>query len=338
MIARAFLLIGLLLPATAAAQDRPPIFTTELGGPRLTVHARADTGTQPKSVAVSPDGSRVVVCNFGRPDHDNVWVYDAETLERVGAVHFEGNAVEAAFGPDGETLYVSNFRRNVIEVIDFFNLEVRFEIEVGSHPKTIVVSDDGRTLYVANYFGRSISVVDLTQRREVRQLPTGEHPRGMGLMADGTLFAAAFHGDVIHLFDDGAAPERARWDVCRYPRDILPTPARDAFYMTCSLGHIGFYRADGGGRPYGIASTGVNPRSIGRTADGRYIGVANFTSSDVSLIDTVARTHRRHPVPGASRIVGLAMHPGPEIRLYATSWDTAELILMRPREVVGDEG
>jgi len=149
------------------------------------------------------------------------------------------------------------------------------------------------------------------------------------VLHDGTLLAAAFHGDTVHVFEPGATEERGAWEVCRYPRDILPAPDGRSFYMTCSLGRIGFYRPGAAGRPFGIASTGRNPRSIGLSGDGRWLGVANFTSSDVSLIDTVARTHRRIRVPGASRIVGLAMHPGPGIRMYATSWDTAEVILLR---------
>lgn len=321
------LLAVLLLPASAHAQ-RARIWRTERGGPQLRVTARAATGVQPKSVNVSPDGERVVVCNFGRPGRDNVFVYDSETLEQTGRVHFEGNAVESAFSPDGATLYVSNFRRHVVEVIDFASLEVTAEIAVGTNPKTIALSRDGRTMYVANYFDRSVSVVDVAAGRELRRLRTGERPRGLGVMHDGTLLAAAFHGDTLHVFDRGAEEQRAEWEVCRYPRDVLPAPDGRSFYMTCSLGRIGFYRPDGEGRPFGIASTGRNPRSIGLSGDGRWLGVANFTSSDVTIIDTVNRTHRRIRVPDASRIVGLAMHPGPEIRMYATSWDTAEVILL----------
>lgn len=321
--------IALLASSAAlpAAAQRAPVFRTVAGGPVLEVAARAATGVQPKSVGVSPDGRRVVVCNFGRPDGDNVFVYDALTLERTGSASFAGNAVESAFSPDGRTLYVSNFRRHVLEVIDFATLEVRAEVAVGSHPKTIAVSPDGRTVYVANYFGESISVVDATELREVRRLRTGPRPRGMAVFPDGTLLAAAFHGDAVHAFaPDGGRDE---WDVCRYPRDILAAPGGEGFYMTCSLGNIGFYRRDGGRRPFGVAVTGRNPRSIGLTRDGRWLGVANFSSHDVTLIDTVARTHRRVAIPRAHGVVGLAMHPDSStIRMYATSWDTAELVML----------
>ncbi len=323
----ALVLLAVSAAAPALAQRLRP-FATRTGGPRLSVAARALTGVLPKSVTVSPDGEHVVVCNFGRHDVDNVMIYDAATLERVGSVDFLGNAVESAFSPDGRTLYVSNFRRHVVEVIDFATRSVRAEVPVGQHPKALAVSPDGATLYVANYFGHTVSVVDASELRETAVLRTEERPRGLGIMGDGSVVAAAFHGDRVHVFRPPRYTEENEWEVCRFPRDIRTAPDGRTFFMTCSLGYVGFYRIDDGGRYFGIAPTGRNPRSIGLSADGRWLGVANFGSSDVTLVDTVRHTHRRIRVPGARSIVGLAMHPGPEIRMYATSWDTGELILL----------
>lgn len=337
----------LALATAAVAQDRradrPRVFRTERGGPELSVAARVRTGVQPKSVNVSPDGSRVVVCNFGRPDHDNVSVFDADSLAQVGSISFAGNAVETVFSADGQTLYVSNFRENLVDVIDFTSCQrasaaapcspaPRATITTGSLPKFMALSPDGRTLYVANWGDRSVSVVDVATLTETRRLPTLRHPRGMVVRPDGTLLAAAFHGDVVHVFAAGASQESQRFPMCELPRHLLLSPDGATMYVTCSMGHVGFYDATSGAR-LGIGTLGRNPRSIAITADGRYIGAANFTSSDVSLVDTVSRTHRTYPVPGASRIVGLAMHPrSTPIRLYATSWDTNELILLRSRE------
>lgn len=302
--------------------------------------ARASTGVQPKSVNVSPDGTRVVVCNFGRPDRDNVYVYDAETLVRVGAISFVGNAVESVFSSDARTLYVSNFRENVVEVIDFSsclsarpeapcNPTPRATVATGRLPKFMALSPDGATLYVANWGDRSVSVVDITSLTEVRRLPTLRHPRGLVVRPDGTLLAAAFHGDVVHVFGPGESEERTRFRMCQLPRHLLLSPDGATLYVTCSMGHVGFYDAQEGTR-LGIGTLGRNPRSIGITADGRFIGAANFTSSDVSLVDTVERTHRTYPVPGARRIVGLAMHPrSSPVVLYATSWDTNEIVMLR---------
>jgi YVTN family beta-propeller protein len=328
--------------ASTPASAWPRVFRTERGGPEMSVTARVRTGVQPKSVNVSPDGARVVTCKFGRPDRDNVSVFDGETLAQVGSISFPGNAVETVFSADGRTLYVSNFRENVVEVIDFASCYAataaapcaptpRATIATGSLPKFMALSPDGATLYVANWGDRSVSVVDVATLRETRRLHTERHPRGMVVRPDGTLLAAAFHGDVVHVFPAGASEESERFRMCELPRHLLLSPDGATMYVTCSMGHVGFYDARSGAR-LGIGTLGRNPRSIAITADGRYIGAANFTSSDVSLVDTVSHTHRTYPVPGASRIVGLAMHPrSSPVRLYATSWDTNELILLTSR-------
>ncbi len=334
-------LLAAIVFGTAIArgqEDRAGVFRATHGGPALLLRARARTGVLPKSVNVSPDGSRVITCNFGRPDAHSVSFFDPYTLESVGEAEFLGNAVESVFSRDGARLYVSNFRRHVVEVLDPTacyaaspeapcHLEPLAEIAVGTHPKFMVLSPDESTLYVANYGGASVSVVDLASATEVRRLPTLRHPRGMAVLPDGTLLVAAFHGDTIHVFDPGASEERTRWETCELPRHLVLSPDASTVYVTCSMGHVGFYDVPTG-RRYGIAALGRNPRSIGITTDGRFIGSANFTSSDVSLVDTVEHHSRTYEVEGARRIVGLAMHPGLGVRLYATSWDTNELIML----------
>ncbi len=149
---------------------RPRVVRTARGAPELHVVATVQTSVQPKSVEVSPDGRRVWVCNFGRAGEDNVFVYDSETLDHVGTVEFEGNAVETTFSPDGATAYISNFRRGVVEVVDTTTFQVKHEIEVGANPKFMVVSPDGTRLYVALYSQQRVAGVDLSL------LPISEPP------------------------------------------------------------------------------------------------------------------------------------------------------------------
>jgi YVTN family beta-propeller protein len=320
----------LALASTGVGQERERPFRTHHGGPRLQVLGRVRTGSLPKSVTISPDGTRAVVCNFGHHGYDSLHVYDTETLERVGTATFEGNGVESVFSADGATLYVSNFFRSVVEVIDFATLEVVREIDVGQHPKGITLSPDGSTLYVANWGDRTVSVVDTASQEEVRVLRTERHPRGIAVRPDGTLLAAAFHGDVVHVFAAGARRESARWETCGFPRHLVLSPDAATTYVACTMGYVGMYET-ASGRLRGIGITGENPRSIARNGDGRWVAAANFASSDVTLIDTERRRHRNYEIPRASRVVGIAMHPGDEPRVFATSWDTNELVVLGRR-------
>lgn len=317
-----------------ARRRRPRVFVTSRGAPRLEVVAEIRTAVLPKSVEISPDGRRIWVCNFGRIESDNVYVYDAETFEKVGQVDFEGNAVETAFAPDGRTVYVSNFRRGMVEVIDAQTFEVRQEIRVGANPKFMVLSPDGSRLYVALYMGRQVAVIDTSTLEIIDRLHTGERPRGMAMRPDGQLLVASFRSDFIQRFSP-EGEELSRFETCPFPRHLQLGADPDRVFVTCTLGQISLYDLQSEHR-IGLARTGRNPRSLGVSPDGRWAATANFHSSDVTLADFENRTHRTSEVPGADQLVGLAVHvhevDGEErLRVYATSWNNRTLYVLEPR-------
>ncbi len=258
-------------------------------------------------------------------------MYNATSLARVGTIEFEGNCVELAFSPDGNTLYASNFRRDVVEVIDLGSMTVRAEIEVGHSPKTIVVSADGNTLYVANYFDRSISVVNARRLTVTDTIRTGHLPRGMALADNGRLFVASFNEHFIQEIDTTAGNrEVRRIRTCRYPRSIALSNDGSRLFVSCSCCRaLGWYELSSGSLA-GYALVGHNPRTIDMSTDGRWIAVADFDSSTVSLVDTVGMTHRINYVRGSDQIVGIAIRPGPGLRIYATSWNNNRLFALVP--------
>lgn len=325
-------MVGIFLAiATAKADVRHATrYATSPGAPALRVVARVTTGDEPKSVSVSPDGRRLYVAVFGDGHDGAVRVHDAATLAPLGAVHFDGGAVESVLSPDGATLYVSNFARQVLAVIDTRTLAVTAEVHVGSNPKVVALSPDGRTAYVANWSDRFVSVVDLAMRHEVRRLPTGLHPRGMAVAHDGTLYVAAFRDDVVHVFRPGAYRESRRFRTCRLPRHLVLSPDESRLDVSCTIGAMLVAYDPRTGHPRGASPTGNTPRTVARSADGRYLAVANFRGGSVTLVDIVARTHSTSPILGASQIVGLAIRPTGSLRIYATSWLTDELVALEP--------
>ena len=302
--------------------------------PRLEVLERIDTGSQPKGVSVSPDGSRIYVTIFGRPHHDNVWVFDARSLQRIGTVSFQGNAVESLSSHDGRTLYVSNFRRNRIEVIDTQSLQVENEIEVGKNPKTMALSRDGKTLYVANWSSHTISVVDLERGRVVHTLRTGQNPRGLVLTREGRLFVASFSDDVIDVYDHPRADEaRARrLRVCDIPRHLVLSPDERTLYVSCYhkslLGAVDL-------RDWSVTRTpiGRSPKTIDISGDGRWVVSADYGEGTVSVVETSSMQMRRTWIPQLTMATGLAIAPGRGLRVYATSFDRNELFVMGIREL-----
>lgn len=294
---------------------------------------RVPTGVQPKSVRVSPDGRQVFVANFGMLDHQNVSIFDAAGLELLGTVDFPGNAVEFECSRDGSTLYVSNFRRHVVEVIDLATKTLRREIHVGTNPKTLALSPDGSTLYCSNWSDGTLSIVDLESERELRRIRAGTHPRGLTVLPDGRVLVASFYDDIVRVLAPNG-DQLDSFDTCHYPRHLGLSPDASRVWVTCTLGSIGGYDL-GDHRRHVFALTGQNPRTLEVSPDGRYVATANFGSSNVSVLDTVTLERRTSEVPGADKLVGLAFGPGASARIYVTSWDTSELIAL---EVVPSAG
>ncbi len=308
-------------PATpaAAAPSYPE-------GPALHITRRVRTGVQPKSIALSPDGTRLFVCNFGFSGRRNVWVYDTAQLKRVGQIDFRGNAAEAIVSPDGETVYVSNFARGRIEVVDATSLEVTAEIKVGSNPKFMVIDAARQTLYVSNWSSRTVSAVDLVQQRVTRTMRTGRRPRGLALLDDGTLLVGAMWDHRVQVYGLQDVQPSRQFATCENPRHLMLSPDERRLYVSCSGERLLRWFDPATGEVLGEAPTGRNPRTIDVSTDGRFVAIADFSSSTISLVEPDAGVHRIHPVPRSDQIVGLAVAPGPSLRVYATSWLTNELI------------
>jgi YVTN family beta-propeller protein len=313
------------------------------GGPALAVTARVRTGSLPKSVETSPDGRFVVVCNFGRLDEDNLWVYDATTLDVVARVSVRGNPVETLFTADASTLYVSSFKTHEVHELDVATWTVRRSIPVGKNPKVMALSRDEQRLFVANWTTNTISVIDRASGTTLHELPTLEHPRGLAIRSDGVVITAAMYDHTIHVFapEGDGYRERTRFTACQYPRHFALVPDESLLVISCSgTDSVQWWDVDAGKRR-GYARAGDNPRSMAMDRSGRWVAVANFRSSDVTLIDLHAGTWANHAAPETDRIVGIALQPPapgdpPGVpatppRVFATSWGNNQLLVLEPR-------
>jgi YVTN family beta-propeller protein len=335
-----------LLPEPVPTEPVPPETAppTEVspGGPALEITRRVRTGAQPKSVTVSPDGARLYVCNFGLSGRRNVGVYDAHTLERLGYVHFPGNAAETTLSADGATLYASNFSRGVVEIVDARTLEVRHEVKVGNNPKFMVIDQARGLLYVSNWSSRTVSAVDLATQRVDHTLRTGRRPRGMALLSDGTLLVGAMWDHRVQAYAPGSTRPDREFEACENPRHLVLSPDEARLYVSCSGDRLLRWFDPRTGDLLGQAPTGLNPRTLDVSRDGRWVAIADFSGSTISVVDLEAMLHRTHAVARSNQIVGLAIAPDPShggpsqhpsqarLRIFATSWLTNELLELRP--------
>jgi YVTN family beta-propeller protein len=142
------------------------------------VVGRANVGSMPIDVKMSPDGTVLYVANQGR---HGVSLIDPETMTEIGFLRTGTGAHGLNVSRDAATLFVSNRMEGTISVIDFATRSVRQTWRVGGSPDMMQVSADGAQLWASNRFHGTVSVIDTTNGRLIATIPTGAGAHGVSL-------------------------------------------------------------------------------------------------------------------------------------------------------------
>ncbi len=320
-------------PGGAADTDtsRFPFFFDErfeesavAGVPSIRFVRKAKTGSLPKGVAVSPEGSTLFVTNFGRVKSWNMFVFNAATLERADTIAFDGNGVEMAFIPGSGRLLVSNFRMHKVQEIDTETLETVRSWPVGKNPKTIAVSADGKRAYVSNWTSDNITALDLVSGKVVGSVYTGNQPRGIAVSPDGrTLYVSNCAGGSLVRVDAEKLEITGTLTFSKRkptgPRHVALSPDGQRIYVTIQKLASLFVVDAGAMKVVGKARTGAGPKTVDITPDGRFGFTANFSMSSVTAVNLATMESRTFPQPALKRACGLDISPDGS-KLYVTGW------------------
>lgn len=140
-------------------------------------------GASPRAVAVTPDGQRLYVANYG--GGQEISVHDAITGAALHSIPGTGASHGLAMSPDGTEVYASVTFNSTIAVIDTATDTVVASIPVGAFPSGIVFDAGGTRAYVSNEASQSVSVIDTTTRAEITRIPVGGSGTGLAITPDG---------------------------------------------------------------------------------------------------------------------------------------------------------
>jgi len=141
------------------------------------------TGAVPKHLAVTPDGSRLVVSNWCGFD---VSIIDTATDTELGRVDVGRHPRGIAIRSDSRYAYVTVMGEARIDVIDLQSRNVVNTVpDPGTTPRHVVLSSDDRYLYVSNHKMNSVRKIDLVAGAVVAVANTGVETRTMALSDDG---------------------------------------------------------------------------------------------------------------------------------------------------------
>ena len=312
-------------PATPApADDGPPSASRRLA--RVT---RLTGSLTPKSVVASPTGHVVAnnmiythtVSVFDREHELVTTLRDRVTPARFGFDRFakpvRGGPVEAAFSPDGEHLWVSNYSmygpgfshpgddvcspssgvdRSFLYRVDTASWRVDGLVRVGAVPKFVAATPDGRTVLVTNWCTYDLSVVDTGTLKEVGRVPMGgSYPRGIAVTPDSATAYVAVMGerDVVRVDVAGIRAGKPDGDVVESfsqpgagPRHLNLSPDGRYLYVTVNDDGLVAKVDTRSGRVLKRVSTGREPRSATLSPDGTALFVVNYESDTVSRVRT----------------------------------------------------
>lgn len=180
---------------------------------------------QPEGLALSPDGSRLMVGRFGfsgLTDQDwRVTELDPTSGDIIGGVEiispaphvaWQNDIQGMAFTPDGSTLYVAVVDSDGVYIVESATLKVTGFIPLTDYarykPTRVVISPDGSTLYVANNYPQpaSVSIIHLA-RGTVKTIHSNlkdacyQPAQALALLADGTKLFVATADHCILVID-----------------------------------------------------------------------------------------------------------------------------------------
>lgn len=173
-------------------------YVYEIDVATLAIVAVVPTGAVPKFLAVSPDGSRLVVANWCGFD---VTVVDTATAGVIGEVDVGRHPRGIAITADSRHAFVAVMGAARIDVVDLAALRVVHSIDAGSAgatPRHLLLSPDDRWLYVSNHTMNSVRKIDARTGAVVGIVTTGSETRSMALADDGdSLFVTNYRDGTV---------------------------------------------------------------------------------------------------------------------------------------------
>ncbi|MEO3760658.1 Ig-like domain-containing protein [Mycobacterium sp. B14F4] len=135
---------------------------------------------QPRSIALSPDGTRAYV---GNVSNNKVSVINTATYAVTDTINVVA-PYGVAVSPDGTRAYVTaNY--NSVSVINTANNSVIATIDVGSSPNAVTVSPDGSLAYVTKPSSGTVAVIDATSNAVTNTIAVGSSPNAVTVSPDG---------------------------------------------------------------------------------------------------------------------------------------------------------
>lgn len=254
-------------------------------------------------------------------------IVDTTTDQAIAKVPLTGRPNQCAATPDGKYIVVPIRDGNSVDIVDVTQKKVVKVLPLSVPHNAVVEPGSNRYVFVSSMGDQQINVVDLSRLAYSVKLPVAGVPRPFVVTGDGqTMYVAEsnLHGFVVVSVPEGRVLERVQIP------SINKTPHPRPFEPIDTLTHGLALSADG--KELWVTSllddsiyvydlqvkkvshrlpTGDGPNWVSASPDGKFVGVSNTDSHDVSIFDAVAHKEiARIKTGGVPKRVLMANVPG----------------------------
>lgn len=280
-------LVG-VLAIVVGAVTLPVVAAPARAASAPSVAATVTVGTSPNAVAISPDGTKAVVANYGSASVSIIDIAAATS----STVSVDANPNTVAISPDGAEALVTNYGSGTVSRISLTNNTVvaTLSLGAGTRPGSVIYSLDGTTAFVSEgAFNNVIAQITLSSFT-VTGTVSASIPAGLVLSPNGqTAYATASVSPHVTYFSTStlAAGTIALSDyfgtsatsLAVSPDGATIYAVRGAGYALVSiLNAVTLTRTS-------TTVVGTNPSDIAVSPDGSKVYVTNSGSGNVSVLN-----------------------------------------------------
>ena len=185
---------------------------------------------------VSPRGDVIWVSNFY---HNEMLELSTDDLRVTRRFTVEDVPKHFAVDPDLRRMWVANWEKGTVSVVDIRTGKSSEAIAVGREPRGTAVTPDGRKVYVTNFGSKNISVIDAAGRKVVKTIETPDckAPRHADAAADGRVFVTCYGGSQVIVIDSKTDEVVKRVTVGLGPKTIAVSRDQKFAYTADYKGH-----------------------------------------------------------------------------------------------------
>lgn len=208
-----------------------------------TITGAAEVGSEPKFLAVSPDGRTLIVANWASWD---LSVVDLSTFREVRRIPVGPEPRGIAFAPDGSVAYVSVQYHLAPEYpAELYRLDTTtwaltpLRVDLGLYPRHLVIDPAGRFLYASLTGDDRVIKIDAATGETVGAATTGAAPRTIATSPDGrSLYVVNYDAATLSKVDTATMRVVQQLHTGSKPVGVTYEPTTNTVWVACYSGAL----------------------------------------------------------------------------------------------------